>query len=103
MEHRAPLKILPVEMMDGDFLLFPSLFNFTATSFLFFLDKFCYNHFQYIFKPRGASNFLQTNALIFKEHLDSTMFHYYCTAFQLLSPQKWTKSYKGKFLDKSTK
>ena len=35
MEHRAPLEILPVQMMDGDFPLFPSLFNFTATSFLF--------------------------------------------------------------------
>ena len=33
MEHRTPLEILPVEMMDDDFPLFPSLFNFT--SFLF--------------------------------------------------------------------
>ena len=35
MEHRAPSKILPVEMIDEKFPLFPSLFNFTATSFLF--------------------------------------------------------------------
>ena len=35
MEHEAPSKILPVEMMDDDVPLFPSLFNFTTTSFLF--------------------------------------------------------------------
>ena len=35
MEHGAPSKILPVEIMDDDFPLFPSLLNFTATSFLF--------------------------------------------------------------------
>ena len=35
MEYRAPSKILPVEIMDDDFPLFPSLFNFTTTSFLF--------------------------------------------------------------------
>ena len=35
MEHGAPLEILPVEIMDDDFPLFPSLLNFTATSFLF--------------------------------------------------------------------
>ena len=35
MEHKAPSEILPVEIMDDDFPLFPSLFNFTATSFLF--------------------------------------------------------------------
>ena len=33
MEHGTPSEILPVEMMDDDFPLFPSLFNFT--SFLF--------------------------------------------------------------------
>ena len=44
MEHEAPSKILPVEIMDDELPLFPSLFNFTATSFLF-LDKFCYNNF----------------------------------------------------------
>ena len=33
MEHETPSEILPVEMMDNDFPLFPSLFNFT--SFLF--------------------------------------------------------------------
>ena len=35
MERGAPPEILPVEIMDDDFLLFPSLFNFIATSFLF--------------------------------------------------------------------
>ena len=35
MEHEAPLKILLVEIMGDDFPLFPSLLNFTATSFLF--------------------------------------------------------------------
>ena len=35
MEHGAPSEILPVEIMDDVFPLFPSLFNFTATSFLF--------------------------------------------------------------------
>ena len=35
MEHGAPSEILPVEMMDDDVPLFPSLFNFTTTSFLF--------------------------------------------------------------------
>ena len=35
MEHGAPSEILPVEIMDDDFPLFPSLFNFIATSFLF--------------------------------------------------------------------
>ena len=35
MEHGAPTEILPVEIMDDDFPLFPSLLNFTATSFLF--------------------------------------------------------------------
>ena len=35
MEHEAPSKILPVEMMDGNVPLFPNLFNFTTTSFLF--------------------------------------------------------------------
>ena len=35
MEHGAPSEILPAEIMDDDFPLFPSLFNFTATSFLF--------------------------------------------------------------------
>ena len=35
MEHRAPSEILLVEIMDDDFPLFPSLFNFTATSFFF--------------------------------------------------------------------
>ena len=44
MEHGALSKILPVEM-DDDIPLFRSLFNFTATSFLFLLDKFCYNIF----------------------------------------------------------
>ena len=79
MEHKALSEILPVEMIDGNFPLFPSLFNFTATSFLF-LDKFCYNNFQYLFKTKGIGTFLQTHALILKkkEHLDSNMFHYYC-------------------------
>ena len=40
MEHEAPSKILPVEMMDDDVPLFPSLFNFTTTSFLFFKTSF---------------------------------------------------------------
>ena len=35
MERGAPLEILLVEIMDDGFPLFPSLFNFTATSFLF--------------------------------------------------------------------
>ena len=35
MERGAPPEILPVEIMDDDFPLFPSLFNFTAISFLF--------------------------------------------------------------------
>ena len=35
MERGAPLEILPLEIMDDDFPLFPSLFKFTATSFLF--------------------------------------------------------------------
>ena len=35
MKHGTPLEILPVEIMDDDFPLFPSLFNFTPTSFLF--------------------------------------------------------------------
>ena len=35
MERGALPEILPVEIMDDDFPLFPSLFNFTATSFLF--------------------------------------------------------------------
>ena len=35
MEHGAPSEILPVEIMDDNFPLFPSLLNFTATSFLF--------------------------------------------------------------------
>ena len=35
MEHGAPSEILLVEIMDNDFPLFPSLFNFTATNFLF--------------------------------------------------------------------
>ena len=64
MEYRAPSKILPVEIMDDDFPLFPSLFNFTTTSFLF-LEKFCYNNFQYLFKPEGVGTFLQMHALIF--------------------------------------
>ena len=64
MEHGAPSEILPVEIMDNELPLFPSLFNFTASSFLF-LDKFCYNNFQYLFKPEGVGTFLQTHALIF--------------------------------------
>ena len=35
MERGAPPEILPVEIMDDDLPLFPSLFNFIATSFLF--------------------------------------------------------------------
>ena len=35
MEHGAPSEVLPIEIMDDDFLLFPRLFNFTATNFLF--------------------------------------------------------------------
>ena len=35
MEYGAPSEILPVEIMDDNFPLFPSLLNFTATSFLF--------------------------------------------------------------------
>ena len=35
MERGAPSEILPVEIMDDDLPLFPSLFNFIATSFLF--------------------------------------------------------------------
>ena len=35
MEHEAPSEILPVQMMDNEFPLFPNLFNFTATSFFF--------------------------------------------------------------------
>ena len=34
-EHGAPSEILPIEIMDDDFPLFPKLFNFIATSFLF--------------------------------------------------------------------
>ena len=64
MEHREPSEILPIEIMDDELPLFPSLFNFTATSFLF-LNKFCYNNFQYLFKPEGAGTFLQTHTLIF--------------------------------------
>ena len=64
MEHGAPSEILLVEIMDDELPLFPSLFNFTASSFVF-LDKFCYNNFQYLFKPEGVGTFLQTHALIF--------------------------------------
>ena len=35
MEHGVPSGILLVEIMDDNFPLFPSLLNFTATSFLF--------------------------------------------------------------------
>ena len=35
MEHGALSEILPVEMIDEKFPLFPSLLNYTATSFLF--------------------------------------------------------------------
>ena len=35
MEHGVLSEILPVEMMDDEFPLFPSLFNFTTASFLF--------------------------------------------------------------------
>ena len=35
MEHGAPSEILPVEIMDDDFPLFPSLFKFTAANFPF--------------------------------------------------------------------
>ena len=35
MEHGAPSKILPIEIMDDNFPLFSNLFNFIATSFLF--------------------------------------------------------------------
>ena len=35
MEHRAPSEILPIERMDDELPLFPSLFNFSATSFFF--------------------------------------------------------------------
>ena len=52
MEHGAPSEILPVEIMDDDFLLFPRLFNFIATSF-FFLDKFCYNILSTFLSLRG--------------------------------------------------
>ena len=37
MEHGAPPEILPVEIMDDDFPLFPSLFNFIAI--VFFLGQ----------------------------------------------------------------
>ena len=39
-EHGAPSEILSVEVMDGDVPLFPSLFNFTTTSFLFLKTSF---------------------------------------------------------------
>ena len=64
MECGAPLEVLPVEIIDNELPLFPSLINFNTTSFLF-LEKFCYNNFQYLFKPEGAGIFLQTHALIF--------------------------------------
>ena len=63
MEHGAPSKILPVEIMDDDFPLFPSLFNFTATSFLF-STSFA-TIFLVPFKPKRAGTFLQMHALIF--------------------------------------
>ena len=63
MEHGAPSKILPVEIMDDDFPLFPNLFNFTATSFLF--RQVLLQYFYCLFKPNRASTFLQTRALIF--------------------------------------
>ena len=51
MEHGAPSEILPVQMMDNEFPLFPNLFNFTATSFLF--RQVLLQYSQYLFKPKG--------------------------------------------------
>ena len=81
MEHGTPSEILPVEMMVDDVPLFPSLFIFTSLSlkfWLFFLclDKFCYDNFQYAFKPKGAGTF--STALNFmEENSDYAMFYYY--------------------------
>ena len=81
MEHETPSEILPVEMMVDDILLFPSLFIFTGLSlkfWLFFLclDKFCYDNFQYPFKPKGAGTF-STPLNFMEKHLDYAMFYYY--------------------------
>ena len=55
MEHETPLEILPVEMIDDDFPYFPTY----LILLVFFLEKFCYNNFQYPFKPKGVGTFLQ--------------------------------------------
>ena len=79
MEHGTPSEILPVEMMV-DFPLFPNLFIFTSLSlkifYYFCLNKFCYNDFQYPFKPKKAGTF--STALNFMEkHSDYAMCYYY--------------------------
>ena len=80
MEHGTPSEILPVEMMV-DFPLFHSLFIFTSLSlkfliFFFFLNKLCYNDFQYPFKPKRGGTF--SPALNFmEEHSDYAMCYYY--------------------------
>ena len=79
MECGTPSEILPVEMMV-DFPLFPNLFIFTSLSLKIFdyfcLNKFCYNDFQYHFKPKGAGTF--STALNFmEEHSDYAIWYYY--------------------------
>ena len=51
------------DVKEDDVPLFPSLFNFTATSFLF--RQVLLQYFYCLFKPNRASTFLQTRALIF--------------------------------------
>ena len=104
MEHGAPTKILPVEIMwrTTTFPNFPVYL--ILLQLLVLLRQILLQYFMYLFKPKGPGTFLQMHVfIVFKkeEHLDSTMF--YCLNSQssqsgwtpqrvnfFSNPQEWT-------------
>ena len=95
MEHGAPTKILPVEIMwrTTTFPNFPVYL--ILLQLLVLLRQILLQYFMYLFKPKGVGTFLQMPVfIVFKkeEHLDSTMF--YCLNSQSsqsgrIPPREW--------------
>ena len=67
------------------FIYFTSFFKF-FDKFSFIWTSFCYDNFQYPFKPKGASTF-STTLNFMEEHSDYTMFYYYC---KITTIRAWT-------------
>ena len=103
MKHKAPMEILPVEMIwrTTTFLNFPVYLILLLL--LVLLRQILLQCFKCLFKPKGASTFLQMYVLIFWffKKIRRTFRLNYVLLLKILKVQKWTNPLEGEKILKS--